>query len=329
MKILVLQIRRIGDVIMTTPLLRAIAGTVPGAVVHVCVDGASLPVVDNNPHVSAAIVTDSGAAVFLALRLRRERYDAVIDTLGTPASARLAFLSGAPVRMGFDVPWRRFCYTHALPPSRTHRYSALDKLALAGPLGIRPDDWRLELFPTDADEREAAATWDSLGLRAGDRVVAFSPVSRRHYKRWPAERFAWVCDWLADRESCRFLPLCAPGEEHMVEAVHARMRRPETMVSPVPRVPFGALMPLMSRCLFYFGNDNGLRHVAVAAGLPSAAVFGPASPVSWTPPGTDRHLAAGGGQPVDTVTVEDVAGMVTRLLAVCRPPGTLSPEARG
>lgn len=329
MNILILQLRRLGDVLMTTPMLRAIKCAMPGAVTHVCVEPASAPAVHNNPHADEIVVAEPGSFLRLAARLRQRRYDVVIDTLGTPGSAHLAFLSSAPVRIGRARPWRRMFYTHALPPAPHRRYSALDKLELLEPLGIRSADYRIELFPTDADCREADVFWSALGLSGERPVVAFSPVSRRPRKVWPPGRFAEVCDRWAERAGFRYLPLFGPGEEPQVEAVIGRVRHRDAVIYPCSTLSFGALLPVVRRCSFYFGNDNGIRHVAIAAGIPSAAVFGPPDPASWTPPGSTRHLYAGGQCTIGTVTAGDVDAILARLLATCGPGARASGFGRG
>jgi ADP-heptose:LPS heptosyltransferase len=315
--ILILQLRRLGDVLMTTPMLRAIKTAMPGAVVHVCVEPASAPAVRNNPHLDEIVVAEPGSFLRLAARLRRRCYDVVIDTLGTPGSANLAFLTSAPVRIGRARPWRRRFYTHALSPAPQRRYSALDKLELLEPLGIRSADCRIELFPTDADCREADVFWAALDLPGERPVVAFSPVSRRPRKVWPPGRFAEVCDRFVERAGLRYLPLFGPGEEPQVEAVVGRVRHRDAIIYPCPTLSFGALLPLVRRCSFYLGNDNGIRHVAIAAGIPSAAVFGPPDPVSWTPPGPTDHFHAGGRRAIDSVSVSEVDGVMARVLAAC------------
>jgi len=313
-KILVIQTRRLGDVLMITPMLRAIARALPGAETHVCVEASSAAPVRGNPHASQVVIAESRVPVRLVGMLRRERYDVVIDGRGTPGSARLAFLTGAKMRVGCDRVWRRLFYTHRVPPSAGPRYSALGKLALLGPLGIESSDCRIELFPSDDDRREAERRWRSLGLPDRARVVAFSPVSRRRWKRWPAERFAEVCDRWAERAGVVFLPVFGPGEEPMVERVIARLRNRSIVANPGSPVSFGALAPLMARCAFYFGNDNGVRHAAIAAGIPTAAVFGPPNPESWTPPGSMRDFYAGGNCDIDTVLVGDVDGLLPRVI---------------
>lgn len=317
MNILVLQLRRLGDVLMTTPMLRAIKSAIPGAVTHVCVEPASVPAVRNNPYVDEIVVAGPGSFLRLAARLRSRRYDVVIDTLGKPGSAGLAWLTSAPMRIGLARRWRQAFYTHAVQSVARPRYSAAEKLALLEPLGIRSADARIELFPTEEDCREAADFWLSLGLSGERPVVAFSPVSRRPGKVWPAERFAEVCDRWAERAGLRYVPVFGPGEEALVEQVVRRLRHRHAAIYPCPAVSFGALFPLMQRCTFYFGNDNGIRHVAVAAGIPTAAVFGPPNPMSWTPPDSARHFHAGGNCPIDSVSTGEVDAMMARLAAAC------------
>lgn len=300
---------------MTTPMLRAIKGARPDAVVHVCVEPSSAPAVRNHPCADDLVIAEPGAYLSLLRRLRRTRYDVVIDTIGTPATARLAFFSSAPVRIGRARRWRTAYYTHAVEPEPRPTYSAASKLALLEPLGIRSDDCRIELFPTDEECRNAERYWASLALPEPARIVAFSPVSRRPRKAWPPERFAEVCDRWAARAGLRFLPVHAPGEEVQVERVIGALRRRDAVIRPGPRLAFGALVPLMRRCAFYLGNDNGARHAAVAAGIPTASVFGPDDPAYWTPPDAPRHAYVGGRRPIESVAVGEVDGMIARVLS--------------
>jgi ADP-heptose:LPS heptosyltransferase len=329
MRILVIQPRRLGDVLLVTPLLRALKTQIVDASLHLCVEPAYAPAVQANPHVDA-LLPAHGLWPPLAVRLRRGRYDAVIDTLGTPRTARLTWLARARVRIGVRRPWRALFYTHGLPRPATPRYSALDKLAYALPLGVRSDDWRTELPVTATDRDAAERLLAAIGARARGPLVGFSPVSRRADKRWPAERYAAICDRWATAHGWRFLPLCGPGEEAQVAAVVRHASRPEAHLLACPVVPFGVLRPLLERCDCYFGNDNAIRHVAIAAGVPSAGIFAHPNPVCWTPPSSLQHLTAGGQRPIDTVSVEEVDAMLARLQPHLTPgPGGRSPADGG
>jgi len=322
MRVLVLQTRRLGDVLMVTPLLRALRRLDARAAVDVLVDRASAAALAGNPHVNEAVDASAPRVAALA-RVRRRRYDVVIDAMGKPWTALFALGSRAPMRIGFDGHALARCYTHRLPRPQPAEYSAIQKLRLGAPLGVPGaslGDCALDAPGAAGDAETAARWWTSLAIDGADRPpLAFSPASRRADKRWPPDRFAWLCDHLAARTGRRLLPFFGPGEEPQVAAVIARAASPAAFVHPVSVLPFTALPAALARCGGFVGNDNAIRHLAVALGLPTLAVFGRPRPSNWTPPGDARHLAAGGGGAIDDVTIETVAPLAAafeRRLAV-------------
>ena len=200
---------------------------------------------------------------------------------------------------------------HAPGPSeRGAAYSALEKLALLRPLGLESADCTLDFPGDDDDRRRADLWWDDLGLSGEPAPIALAPVSRRADKRWPAERFARVCDLLVERTGRRLLLVHGPGEAPQAEAVVACAARRDACIHPTGVLPFAALPAAMARCAGYVGNDNGIRHVAVGLGLPTLAIFGRPSPVNWTPPGTTRHLSVGGQRDIRTIAISEVEPLV-------------------
>lgn len=310
-RILVLQPRRLGDLLLATPLVRALHRQLDAAV-DVLVEPPYLQALAGNPHVHAAVL--AGGWPPLLLRLRRTGYDAVIDCLGSPRTARLAFLSGARRRIGFVRPWRTAFYSEPVPPPPAPLYSAIEKLSLARPLGATGTDSRLDLAVTDADRHEAEAFLAAAGVGAEEAPVAFSPVSRRADKRWPAERFARLCDRWHESRGWRFLPFLGPGERDQVDAVVRAARHSSAFLPVAPPLRLAATRAAMERCRLYLGNDNALRHVAIAARLPTAAVFGHPRPVCWTPPADPRHAHAGGGRPIGSVSLAEAEEAFAPLL---------------
>jgi ADP-heptose:LPS heptosyltransferase len=313
LKILVVQLRRLGDVLLTTPLLRALKTHLPRATVHVLVEPAHARILRGNPYVDEVI--DPRGGPILAWRLRTARYDAVLDCLGTPGTARLAWLSGARRRIGFRRPGRTVFYSQAIDAPGERLYSALEKLLLAGPLGVQETDCRLDLVAAPQDRREAQATLAGVGVSAGDILVAFSPVSRRRDKAWPPDRFAALCDRWHTREGWRFLAMCGPGEEGQVRSVLRSARSPAAHLVPRTAPSLGGLRAIMESCRLYLGNDNAIRHIAIAASRPTAAVFGRPNPASWTPPGSGTHVAVGGGQPIHSVSLAALDAALEKLMA--------------
>ena len=113
MKILLVRLRLIGDVVFTTPLIRALRRRYPPAHLSYLVVPPAAPIVTGNPHLNEVIVAAKprGLArlaedVRLADRLRRDRYDIVIDMHGGPRSGWLTWASGAPRRIGYDIKGR-------------------------------------------------------------------------------------------------------------------------------------------------------------------------------------------------------------------------------
>lgn len=304
-RILLTQLRRIGDVLMTTPAVRQVREAFPGAHLTFLTEAPSDQIYRNSPRVDEVLVArrKGGLVARLSLiaQLRARRFDAAVDFFSNPGSAQLVRFSGAPLRIGFAFRGRRWAYTHAVAPPAGLTYAGADKLLLLEPLGIAPRPAQglgaglgaallPELFLADAERRFARETLAALGVAEGDLLVALSPASRQPYKVWPARHFARLADGLIDRHGAKVLMISGPGEEPFVEAVRQAMAR-----SALPSLAPPSLLEmaaLLERCALFVGNDGGPRHFAIAVGTPTVAVFGRPFPEHWTPPGMTAHRTA-------------------------------------
>jgi len=290
-RILVIQLRRIGDLLLATPMFRALRAAYPAAEITLLVERPFEPVVRCNTHLDHVIVSERKQSLARNLRdivaLRRARYDLVIDFLGKPRTALWSWLTGAPRRIGYAAPGRRFFYTDNATVERPDDYTVLHKAVLLQPLGIAVTDLRLEFPVAAADQAWARDHLAALGAGAGARLAAIAPGTRREDKLWPADRFAAVADRLVEAHGLTPLFICGPGEEDQIEAVRRLMKRPS--LAGAERPPLPRVQALLERCALFVGNDTGLRHMAVAAGLPTVAIFGQPRAVNWTPPDDPRH----------------------------------------
>src|SRR5207248_583417 len=128
MRILLVRLRQIGDVVFTTPAVRAIRERFPDAHISYLVEPVAAAVVQLNPNLDEVIVAPRrrgirGLVADLALgrRLRRRRFDLAIDFHGGPRASLLTFLSGATQRIGYTVPGRSWVYTHRVGRTRDLR----------------------------------------------------------------------------------------------------------------------------------------------------------------------------------------------------------------
>ena len=193
MKILLIQLRQLGDILLTTPVIRAIREHDENIIVDVLTYPMGQLIIPGNPLVNRHIIAPQ-KGVLESLRFVRQvqkyRYDAVIDFMSTPRSAVIARLVKAKSRISFDTG-RRSLFTHVVARHDTKDYIVREKFKLLEPLGIGSDDVRLMLPWSDGD---AGATKiflaDHPHLLSSRRRVLLSPTHRRSERKWSHESWA-------------------------------------------------------------------------------------------------------------------------------------------
>lgn len=297
-RVLVIRHRAGGDLLLTTPALRALRAGLPGARITVLAARGMAALLQGNPDVDEVIEIDRkslpGQAALYA-RFARGGYDLAVDLVSNPRSAFLTRLTRAPIRAGFDIPGRGGAYTVRVPREPldaggrpVRRYAPEAALDVVRALGIEPRGLELTFRVAPA----AAASidrWLADSNHAGP-LIACLPTGSWPAKTWLPERFAAAMDSLADEGTV--LWLWGPGERDAVEAVRARMRAPSVVAPPTGWQELGALL---ARCALLVGNDSGPKHLAAAIGTPTVTVYGPTHPTTWHPPaGPHRALLADG-----------------------------------
>jgi len=275
---------------MTTAAVAAVRQAYPKAHITYLTERPSLPVFQYSQNVDEVWTYPPGlmARIGLTWRLRRRRFDLVVDFFGNPRSALMVWATGAPRRIGFNFPGRGRFYTDAVSLPSGALYSGSHKAALLAPLGIEVASPPLPLLPVSEVERQfAARQLEALGVRPGELLVALSPVSRQPFRVWPVENYARLADGLIERYGAKVLPLWGPGEAHFIDALRLHMRHNALPDYPIPSLLQTAA--LLERSHLLIGNDNGPRHMAMAVGTPTVGVIGQSHPESWTPPGQPLH----------------------------------------
>ncbi len=303
MTILLVRPRLIGDVLLTTPALRALKRRFPDARLIYLVEALAAPVVTGNPHVSEVIVLHhrKGWRRFLedwrlASHLRRRRIDVAIDFHGGPRSAWLTRATRARMRVGYDVSDRRWMYTHVVPKPRGYapRHSVLNQWDLLGPIDpafAAPPDRdrdRLEMRVDPAARDRMAARLGELGIGAEDQVVVIHGSAGNEFRRWPAASFAGVAAALAgDRADRHVLVLGSTADEpvvrEIVTAAQAGDRARGSRITAAVGWPLVEVRALMDRAALFVGGDSGPMHLAAASDVPIVALFGPTTAETWAP----------------------------------------------
>ncbi|MFH1562975.1 MAG: glycosyltransferase family 9 protein [Nitrospirota bacterium] len=293
-RILLIQLRRIGDVLMTTPAVRALKKRFPEAKITFLTESPSDEIFRHNPYIDEVLLHNRKWGVKDYLRfirnLRQKRFDLVIDFFSNPRSAQIAFFSGAKYRLGFNFRGRAWFYTTKITlPADKNLYSPLHKLLLLKPLGISAEDYRIEFFCSSADYKYAEELTHKLGISKDDFIVAVCPVSRRQYRVWQPEKFAMVCDKLIERHDAKILFMWGHNEEYFITQIKSRMKHPDKTLDNYDIPTLSQVRALFERVTLYTGTDNGLRHIAIAAHTPTVTVFGQSNPYNWIPPNDKLH----------------------------------------
>ncbi|MFA6092963.1 MAG: glycosyltransferase family 9 protein [Elusimicrobiota bacterium] len=291
-KILVIMLRRIGDVLLTAPAARALRKAFPQARVDLLCEPPADVLLRASPDVSSVVSYDSsliGTVKALAW-IRGARYDWVVDYLGTPRSALLCLASGASLRAGPAQVTHRWGYTRLLRESPEPCYSALEKIRVLRRLGVDVDesDCLPRLSPPAPARAFAQEAFRRLFPGAG-RVVGLIPASRRETRRWPVPRYAELGRLLRDRFGARLCVFWGPGERALAEEL-ASLIGTDAAISPPVRDLLD-LAAMLGRCDLVVSNCNGPRHIAAACGVPTVTVYGSSDPACWNPPDRERHPA--------------------------------------
>ncbi|UCC80728.1 MAG: glycosyltransferase family 9 protein [Candidatus Zixiibacteriota bacterium] len=287
-KALFIQLRRIGDILMCTPAVRAFKKKFPGCSLDFLTEHPD--VLRGNPHLNSIIEVNPSKQLNpvyqfnLIRKIRKKRYDLVVDFLANPRSAYYSFLTGAETRLSYGYGHRRWAYNLTPPRPATAVYAAFNRLNLLRAIEVFSDDPALEFFPSDRDRTEAG---EILKQVPGNRIMTVSPVSRREYRRWPLERFAEICSRLKSEYDFEIVILVGPGEEEFGKRLSEMLTAENPVLPEVDRL--GLLGAIFENSLVHIGNDNGPKHIAVACGTPTFSIFGTDNPVSWTYPDSKRH----------------------------------------
>ena len=295
--------------LLTTPLIREFKRKYPSNPIDVVAQPLLAQVLVNSPHVRRVFTHPTGS------ELRKQNYALSVDFLSTPGSALLSWKSGARQRVGYRLRYRTMWYTHPVERRVEPLYNPLTKFDLVKGIGVVPGDNILpELFIGSEDEAWAERKWVDEGLDTADSVIALAPWSKREWRRWSFESWIAVLERIAEQHDVRFVLFASEGEraelKPWMDGFGCQVRRPDSgevdsrlrgndegVVGSDDNIVWAGadhilkVAALMKRCRMLICADNGLKHIAVASGVPTLTVFTGSEPEVWNPPDDARHRA--------------------------------------
>jgi lipopolysaccharide heptosyltransferase II len=358
-------LRLIGDVVLTTPVVRALKRHYPEAELTYVVEPAAAPVVRGNPHLANIVVVPKRRGlgrlrddIAIARRLRRERFDIAIDLHGGPRASWLTWASGAPKRIGYAIAGRSWTYTDVVPrpPDDAPRSAVANQSDLLIPLDITTVDRVADALEMREEPHAAEAVEQRLrdaDIAAAHRLIVIHVSAGNPFRRWPLESFEALTIALARRDPSRRIILTSgPSQAAAAQIVADRARAALGPLSPaVPKLgefDLAELRALIGRAAVYIGGDSGPLHIAGTTTTPIVALFGPTLPdrsMPWRDPQwfaeavdagalecrpcRQRECVPGDFRCLTRITAEQVAAAAERALKTSRviPIDEMSPDA--
>jgi len=302
-RILVVRLASLGDLLITTPALRALRTSFPDAHIGVLTTPGSAAALRGLDTFDEIITFDKFAfdrprhalrslpdALRLGAQLRAGGWHTLVllhhltTAFGIAKYAALSLGSGAPRRVGLDNGrgwW--FLTDSAVDRGFGWRHEVDYCLDVVGVLGAtHPNEPRLEMCIVPEANDWAAARWSESGLGEAVLLVPGSGAFSRA-RRWSAERFVEVGQTLLARHG--LTPLVLSGlepDEHALARQVAESIGPAARIAPRAPSP-QALGALIRRCRLVVANDGGSVHVAASMGTPVVAIYGPSNDRAWGP----------------------------------------------
>ncbi|MBL9172905.1 MAG: lipopolysaccharide heptosyltransferase II [Verrucomicrobiales bacterium] len=296
MKILILKPSSLGDVVQAIPVARLIKRHLPHSEIHWWLNADLTPLLDCDPDIARVIPFErrrwgrpSGLllAVSEIRRLRRERYDWILDLQGLARSALVGWLSDGGLFVGLDDRREGAPALHDIsvprPSETTHAVDWYLSVLRRLEIPVHHDfDW-MPQYPAAAGEVAVHSG------APGDVWIAFQPGARWENKRWPAAHFAEVAErLLAHHRDWRIAILGGQSDRGLGSTIQKRAGN--RVLDLTGKLSLPGMVEWIRRCSLLVTNDTGPMHVAAALRRPVVGLFGPTHPARTGPYGQTHQV---------------------------------------
>ncbi|MDX5480910.1 MAG: glycosyltransferase family 9 protein [Hymenobacteraceae bacterium] len=269
-KILILRFSSIGDIVLTTPVIRCVKQQVPGAEVHYCTKKAFKGILESNPHVDKVHVLGDSLGE-LVQRLKAEDFDYVIDLHNNLRTRVIKARLGKPSRSFNKLNYEKWLMVNFKLNRLPDVHIVQRYLDAAATLGVKDDGIGLDYFIPAQDEVDL----HTLPEPFQEGYVAFAIGAQHYTKRLPTERIMELCErlqkpviLLGGKEDA------ATGEE-IVSYFQARGTREGTQIlNACGKYSLNGSASLVRQAAQVVSHDTGLMHIAAAFQKDIISVWG-------------------------------------------------------
>ena len=283
-RVLFLRYDRVGDMVFSTAVFKALKRRYPTAMLTVLASERNYEIIQNNPNVDEILIY-KGFGWFIK-EIRARNFDLAIDPFFTYElkQAFMAYLSGAKYRIGFEEAGREIFFNvrgQTILPEKNMVEHLLD---LSEKIGAKREGCEPEIFLTEEENKWASGLLSEKGLDTAIKIAihlgAFYPS-----QRWPALRFGKIAKRIVEEYEIKVLLFGDKGEKLLLETVRDIAGDKTEIFCGLRLRQF---IVLLNYCNLLICNNSGPLHIASALKIPTVSIMGPTVTPLWLPWGKNH-----------------------------------------
>jgi len=308
-KILLINPFGIGDVLFTTPVIKAIKDAYPDSKIGYWCNERVGNIFRSDPNIDKVFALSRGDLkrhfgfskiagikkfLWLLTAIKKEKYDVAFDFSLDHRYGFIAKILGINQRIGYDYKGRgRFLTHRIILEGYKSRHIIEYYLELLKFVSIIPQEKKLSLFVLKENKEKAAKILAQAGVKESDTLVGIAPGGGASWgkdaylKHWPAERFAHLADLVIDELKAKIIILGDKQEEPIAEIIKNSMKN--IAIDLVGKTSLEEFVGIISNLNILVANDGGPLHTAIALGVKAVSIFGPVDDLVYGPYPKDEN----------------------------------------
>jgi lipopolysaccharide heptosyltransferase II len=294
-RILIVRTDRIGDVLLSTPVIKAVRDAYPHSFIAMMVRPYAKDIVNENPFLNEVIIYDKYgrhrsflSSLKFAFGLRKKKFDLAIILHPTNRTHLITWLAGISTRIGFD---KKLPFLLTKTVAHTKHLGLMHEIdygfELLKEIGIEAKNRTLFMPIKENDLKWVENLFKERKISENKPIFCLHPGASCISKKWPARNFARLIDELKEQFEAQIIIFVGRQDRQVANNVYRLAKnKPHCMLEGVP---LGKIAALLKKSNLLISNDSGPVHISCAVGTPVVAIFGRnqpgLSPKRWGPIG--------------------------------------------
>ncbi|MCE9643675.1 glycosyltransferase family 9 protein [Candidatus Parcubacteria bacterium] len=297
-RILVIQGAKMGDMVCTTPLFRAIKERYPRCALYVMGNALNKELLAGNPHINEYLVRPPGLSALIE-SISKIQPDAAIlpgpdnESLQALLFARVSQVIVPRIENGWSpyetLSYRFLARSVDTAPHHMGSYAPREYLRLLEPLGIFSEDTRKELYVSEEATTHAKYMLEVPGV-SGEKLIGIAPGVGNKAKVWGGARFAEVAQALGERPGRRIVLIGGAGDAEEVRAMRSALPSSLPLIDLSNKLSLEELKAVIGELSLFISVDTGPIYIAEAFGIPTVDIVGPMDENEQPPQGVKHRV---------------------------------------